>query len=180
MSQLTGLAPVSRPDARVLLLGSMPGAVSLAQQQYYGHPRNHFWSIMAELFGFEVALSYPERLQALLNNQVALWDVLQHCERQGSLDSAIRHESPNDFAGFFQQHRQLQLIAFNGKKAEASFRKLVLPTTALPKACSLLALPSSSPANAGMSRSVRLQAWRQLTTSSEQVEPLDNISRISE
>lgn len=180
MNKLTGLAPVSRPDARVLLLGSMPGVASLVQQQYYGHPRNHFWPIMAELFGFDAGLPYSERLQALQRNKIALWDVLQHCERKGSLDSAIRNESPNDFAGFFHRHPQLRLIAFNGKKAEASFRKLVLLTTALPKACSLIALPSSSPANASMSRSVRLQAWRQLTTSSEQAEPLDSISRISE
>ncbi|SEA84153.1 DNA-deoxyinosine glycosylase [Alkalimonas amylolytica] len=162
MNQLTGLAPVSHPDARALLLGSMPGAASLAQQQYYGHPRNHFWPMMAELFGFDAALAYPERLQALQRNRVALWDVLQHCERQGSLDSAIRNETPNDFAGFFQRHRQLQLIAFNGKKAEDSFRKLVLPKVMLPKTCSLLVLPSSSPANAGISRPARLQAWSQL------------------
>ena len=162
MSKLTGLAPVSRPDARVLLLGSMPGAASLAQQQYYGHPRNHFWPMMAELFGFDEALAYPERLQALQRSKVALWDVLQHCERQGSLDSAIRNETPNDFAGFFQQHQQLQLIAFNGKKAEASFRKLVLPKLVLPKACRLLGLPSSSPANAGIHQQVRLHQWQQL------------------
>ncbi|MCC5826770.1 DNA-deoxyinosine glycosylase [Alkalimonas sp.] len=162
MNQLTGLAPVSHPDARVLLLGSMPGAASLAQQQYYGHPRNHFWPMMAELFGFDVGLPYPERLVALQRSKVALWDVLQHCERKGSLDSAIRNEIPNDFAGFIQNHPQLQLIAFNGKKAEASFRQLVLPKVMLPKACSLLVLPSSSPANAGISRQARLQAWSQL------------------
>ena len=162
MSKLTGLAPVSRPDARVLLLGSMPGAASLAQQQYYGHPRNHFWPMMAELFGFDADLPYSERLQALQRSRVALWDVLQHCERKGSLDSAIRNEIPNDFAGFFQHHPQLQLIAFNGKKAEASFCKLVLPNVMLPKGCSLLGLPSSSPANAGISRQARWQAWAQL------------------
>lgn len=164
MEKLTGLAPESQPDARVLVLGSMPGAASLAQQQYYGHPRNHFWPMMAELFGFDAGLPYPERLQALRCSKVALWDVLQHCERKGSLDSAIRNETPNDFAGFFHRHPQLVLIAFNGRKAEASFRKLVLPKVELPLGCRLLGLPSSSPANAGISRQARLHQWQQLAT----------------
>lgn len=162
MAQLTGLAPVSRPDARLLVLGSMPGAVSLAQQQYYGHPRNHFWPLMAELFGFDAALAYPERVQALLNNQVALWDVLQHCERQGSLDSAIRAEIPNNFAEFFATHPAIRVIAFNGRKAQHSFQRWVLPQQVLPDGCQLLALPSSSPANATIAREQRLLQWRQL------------------
>lgn len=107
-----------------------------------------------------MALSYPERLQALLNNQVALWDVLQHCERQGSLDSAIRHESPNDFHQFLSQHPGLRLIAFNGRKAEQSFQRLVLPTLGDKYRGDLLGLPSTSPANAALRAEERRLQWR--------------------
>lgn len=158
--RLTGLAAVSQPDAQVLVLGSMPGAASLKQQQYYGHPRNHFWPIMAELLGFDAGLPYSKRLQALQRSKVALWDVLQHCERQGSLDSAIRNESPNDFHRFLSQHPGLRLIAFNGRKAEQSFQRLVLPSLPSELQCELKCLPSTSPANAAQSASSRLQQWK--------------------
>lgn len=160
--RLTGLAAVSQPDAQVLVLGSMPGAASLKQQQYYGHPRNLFWPILSELCGFSLEQSYPARLAALQQHRIALWDVLQHCERQGSLDSAIRNETPNDFNLFLQQHPKIRLIAFNGRKAERSFRRLVLPSLPCDLPCELLCLPSTSPANASMSPASRLEIWSQL------------------
>ena len=145
-------------DAKVLILGSMPGAQSLASQQYYAHPRNAFWPIMASLCGFSVNLAYHERLVLLRQHGFALWDVLAHCQRQGSLDSAIRHEQANDFNHFLAEHDQLQLIAFNGAKAQQSFNKQVLPTltAASPR---LLALPSTSPAHAAMSLEHKRQQW---------------------
>ncbi|MCH8538073.1 MAG: DNA-deoxyinosine glycosylase [Alkalimonas sp.] len=160
--RIQGLAAVSQPDAQVLVLGSMPGVASLKQQQYYGHPRNLFWPIMAELCGFHEELAYPARLSALQQHKIALWDVLQHCERQGSLDSAIRNETPNDFDRFLQQHTKLRLIAFNGRKAEQSFRRLVLPKLAANWHCQLLSLPSTSPANAAQSAEQRRQKWQQI------------------
>lgn len=160
--RISGLAAVSLPDAKVLVLGSMPGVASLKQQQYYGHPRNLFWPIMAELCSFNAELAYSDRLTALLQHKIALWDVLQHCERQGSLDSAIRNETPNDFPRFFEQHPQLRLIAFNGRKAEQSFQRLVLPILPSDFSCELVCLPSTSPANAAQSAASRAQQWQSI------------------
>ncbi|MCC5452275.1 DNA-deoxyinosine glycosylase [Rheinheimera sp. UJ51] len=158
---LQGLAAVTNRDAKVLILGSMPGAQSLASQQYYAHPRNAFWPIMASLCGFSANLPYHERLVLLRQHGFALWDVLAHCQRQGSLDSAIRHEQANDFNHFLAEHGQLKLIAFNGAKAQQSFNKQVLPTLAItpPR---LLTLPSTSPAHAAMSFDAKLQQWLQI------------------
>lgn len=162
--RLTGLAAVSQSDAQVLVLGSMPGAASLKQQHYYGHPRNLFWPILSQLCGFSMELSYPARLAALQQHKIALWDVLQHCERQGSLDSAIRNETPNDYNVFLQQHPKIRLIAFNGRKAEQSFRRLVLPSLPRDLPCELLCLPSTSPANAALSVEKRYQEWQKIMT----------------
>ena len=93
--------PVAGNDATVLILGSMPGKESLKQHQYYAHPQNAFWKIMGELVGAHPDLPYPQRLHALTNARIALWDVLETCERQGSLDSDIQNETANDFASFF-------------------------------------------------------------------------------
>jgi len=97
-SIVTSFPPIAKPSASILILGSMPGIASLEATQYYAHPRNAFWPIMADLYGFEVTLPYPARIEALKAANVALWDVLQQCERQGSLDSAIKKASriPND------------------------------------------------------------------------------------
>lgn len=159
---LQGLAPVSLPTAKVLVLGSMPGAVSLQQQQYYGHPRNAFWPIITELTGVVADLPYQQRLQALTSKGIALWDVIASCERVGSLDSAIRQEQVNDFSTFFSQHPQLQAIAFNGAKAAQSFTRHVLPLQCVPSAVSLLTLPSTSPAHATLSFADKIQQWQQV------------------
>tara|TARA_R110002126_G_scaffold43555_5_gene124840 strand:+ start:736 stop:1239 length:504 start_codon:yes stop_codon:yes gene_type:complete len=161
---LQGLAAVSRSDARLLILGSMPGEKSLHQQQYYAHPRNAFWPVMASLLGFSPTLSYPQRLQALLEQRVALWDVLGHCLRQGSLDSAIRAEQANDFAHFLQQHRHIRAIAFNGAKAWQSFRRQVIPVQPLPEPLQFIQLPSTSPAHASLNFAGKLQQWQQLSS----------------
>lgn len=160
-NMLQSLAPIASVQARVLILGSMPGAESLAKQQYYAHPRNAFWPIMAAMCGFAADLPYAARLQALQSSGFALWDVLAYCERQGSLDSAIRNEQPNDFNQFLQQHAHIQLLAFNGAKALQSFQRLVVPNLAMP--CpALLALPSTSPAHAAMSLAKKQQLWQQV------------------
>ena len=160
---LTGLPPLADSGARVLLLGSMPGAVSLHQQQYYAHPRNLFWPIMANLAGFNADLPYPEKTQALINSGVALWDVIGSCQRSGSLDSAIRDEQVNDFAGFFRCHSELAAIGFNGAKAWQSFKRYVLPLQIVPQHISLITLPSTSPAHAAMSFDDKLAQWQQLS-----------------
>jgi len=155
----TGFAPVARADARILILGSLPGQRSIEAGEYYAHPQNAFWPIMAELF--DATGDYANRCTRLLQARVAVWDVLHSSVRPGSLDAAIREDSarPNDFAAFFRVHRRLERIVFNGAKAEQMFSKLVLPDVALP-GISMLRLPSTSPAYAAMPFSGKLAAWR--------------------
>ncbi|KRD40003.1 DNA-deoxyinosine glycosylase [Lysobacter sp. Root916] len=159
-ARLSSFAPVATADARVLVLGSMPGEASLAATRYYAHPQNRFWPIMGALVGATPALPYEQRLQRLLDAGIALWDVLASCERVGSLDTAIRAPQANDFAGFFAAHPRVATVLFNGAQAETSFRRLVLPGLAAPLPM-LRRLPSTSPANAGQRPEAKLAAWRE-------------------
>ena len=154
-------APVSALDARVLVLGSMPGLRSLQAQQYYAHPQNRFWPFMGELVGADPALPYSHRCHRLTLAGIALWDVLASCERAGSLDSAIRDETAqaNDFEGFLAAHPGIGAVLFNGAKAEDSFRRFVLPTLGRDD-LRYRRLPSTSPANASQRQADKLAAWR--------------------
>lgn len=158
MGLIYSFPPVYAPDARILILGSMPGVASLAAGEYYAHPQNGFWPIMGALIGAGRDLDYPGRLVLLKTRGIALWDVLQTCDRAGSLDSAIRAEIPNDFEWFFRACPDLRAVFFNGQKAAASFRRFVLPCLigfSLP----LTVLPSTSPAHAGMRFEEKLAIW---------------------
>lgn len=159
--RITSFPPVVASDARALILGSMPGVESLQRGQYYAHPRNLFWPIMGELCGFDPTLPYSERITQLQGAGFALWDVLQHCEREGSLDIAIKEEIPNDFETFLNQYTAIRAIAFNGQKAAQAFRRLVLPylPTTLTQRLAFLPLPSTSPANARQSKQVKFARW---------------------
>ena len=154
-----GFAPVARPDARMLILGSMPGVASLEAMQYYAFPRNVFWKIMGDLFGAGPELGYPDRLQKLTSNHIALWDVIANCHRPGSLDSAISEDGlvTNDFNNFFKQHPHITHVYFNGQKAAGLFKKKVLP--GLESHHEYLALPSTSPAHAAKNYAAKLRAW---------------------
>ena len=157
-----GLSPVVSPGARVLLLGSLPGAVSIQMQQYYAQPRNAFWKIMGALFGFDPALPYDARLAMLGSHHIALWDVCASAHRPGSLDSAIVPKSvvANDFNSFFAEHKALRGICFNGAKAAELYLRLVLPNLA-PDVRKLPyeTLPSTSPAHAAMPMDEKLKRW---------------------
>jgi TDG/mug DNA glycosylase family protein len=141
----------------------MPGEKSLQQQQYYAHPRNAFWPVISSLLCIEPGASYNERLQALLTRQIAVWDVLGYCQRQGSLDSAITAEQANNFTDFMQQHSQISAVAFNGAKAWQSFQRHVIKGQQLPEKLQLIQLPSTSPAHARLSFNDKLQQWQQLS-----------------
>jgi TDG/mug DNA glycosylase family protein len=154
--------PVSRQDARTLILGSLPGRKSLAEQQYYAHPQNAFWKLMAVIFETEPA-NYERRKQLLIRNRIALWDVFAVAERPGSLDSSIVRATAeaNDFRAFFRSHPKIRRVFFNGRKAEEIFRRRVLPQIAaeFPQ-LRYQGLPSTSPAHAGMSFERKLSRWR--------------------
>ena len=165
MRHVQSFAPIETADARILILGSMPGEASLRAGQYYAHPRNLFWRIMGELLGTDPGSPYEQRIQALKSARIALWDVLRSCRRKGSLDSNIDHESlvPNDFAAFFLSHPQITRVFFNGTKAEQCYRKHMQPVTGI-ESIEYLRLPSTSPANASLSYERKLDAWRAITT----------------
>lgn len=146
----------------MLILGSMPGAASLRLGQYYGHRRNAFWPIMAELLGLPADAAYHRCTAALVASGIALWDVLAACERDGSLDAAIRPESiqVNDFGPLFADYPTIELIAFNGGTAAREFDKRVRPTLTPPaQAIPARRLPSTSPAYAAMSQGDKAHAW---------------------
>ncbi len=154
---LTGLAPVIARDTRVLVLGSFPGAASLAAGRYYAHPRNQFWRLISAVIKEDLAsLPYEERLPRLLAHRFGLWDVLAGCEREGSLDSAIRNPAANDFERLRALCPELETVGFNGQAsgkfapqfAAAGYRTVVLP--------------SSSPAHMAMSFEQKLEVWRRL------------------
>ncbi|HEU0283443.1 MAG TPA: DNA-deoxyinosine glycosylase [Gallionella sp.] len=165
MRHIQSFPPIERADARILILGSMPGEASLRAGQYYAHPRNLFWRIMGELLGIDPASPYKQRAQALKSARIALWDVLHSCRRKGSLDSSIDGASlvPNDLAAFFLRHPEITHVFFNGSKAEECYRKHVRPATGI-ETIEYLRLPSTSPANASISYERKLEAWRVITT----------------
>lgn len=162
MSRIHGFPPLASPQARVLVLGSMPSQESLARRQYYAHPRNAFWPILANLLDIEEN-DYRRRADLVTRRGIAIWDVLRDCIRPGSLDADIDEKTAmvNDFDGFFRAHPRLSHIFFNGAKAESIYLKRVLPE--LEKAQAEIPrrrLPSTSPAHAGMSFEEKLEAWR--------------------
>ncbi|MGI9216636.1 MAG: DNA-deoxyinosine glycosylase [Hydrogenophaga sp.] len=155
MTRLVGLPPVIGPATRLLVLGSFPGVASLRAQQYYGHPQNQFWKILSALWAVDlVEMSYAARVEAVRERGLGIWDVYGACEREGSLDSAIRNAELNDFAWLRQQCPRLQAIAHNGGE---SFRH-AKHTQAL--GLPVHPLPSTSPANASWSFERKLLAWR--------------------
>ncbi|OWW22848.1 DNA-deoxyinosine glycosylase [Noviherbaspirillum denitrificans] len=154
---LTGFPPVADEQTCILILGSFPGEASLAAQQYYAHPRNQFWRLLSAILQDDLAsLPYEQRLLRLLGHRIGLWDVIAACEREGSLDTAIRRAQSNEFAMLKHQCPRLEKVCFNGKTsgrfepvfAAAGFRTLVLP--------------SSSPANAQLSFEEKLALWKNI------------------
>jgi double-stranded uracil-DNA glycosylase len=154
--------PLAGRDARVLILGSLPGQESLRRHQYYAQARNAFWPIMGELFGAAPELPYAERRRRLLASRVAVWDVCARAFRAGSLDSSIVASSvvPNDFAAFFAAHREIAQVLFNGAKAAELYRRRVVPALPLSlRALPAAVLPSTSPAHAALDLAAKTRRW---------------------
>jgi len=162
---LTGFNCVADENAKILILGSMPGAISLKQQQYYAHPRNAFWKIMESLYGIPLETEYSQRIELLKQNGIALWDVVHQCIRQGSLDTNIQSDSVqvNDFKELFQFSTGISRVYFNGGKSAELYKKKVLSSaiTGL-QHLQYTQLPSTSPANARLSFQQKLTEWRQI------------------
>ncbi|MEE8494953.1 MAG: DNA-deoxyinosine glycosylase [Xanthomonadales bacterium] len=162
MPHIQGFPPICRSDAHTLILGSMPSRESLARQKYYAHPRNSFWPIVTRLLRIATT-DYAHRILQVTEGGIAIWDVLQACTRHNSLDSDIDDRSivTNDFRTFFEEHPGITRVFFNGAKAESVYRMHVLPGL-LPRQAEigLQRLPSTSPANAGMTVEGKLEKWR--------------------
>lgn len=148
-------APVMRADARVLIVGSMPGVASLDAQQYYAHPRNQFWALMYALFDTPMEHEYAQRLRFLTKNRIALWDSTKACVREGSLDSNMKDIVLNDFSALFAACKDLRMVACNGAKAYELFLRTPQAT-----GISVCKMPSTSPANAANSFESKKQAWK--------------------
>lgn len=153
----SGFEPIFREDARVLILGSLPGVRSLQQHQYYAHPQNVFWRILESVYGIPAHLDYAQRCQRVCDAGLAIWDVCASACRAGSLDTAIQTESIccNDIEALLLRAPHLSCIALNGGKAAQLFRKYVQLGCIVPS----LILPSTSPAHAGMRFEEKLAAW---------------------
>jgi len=147
MTTIYSFPAIADEDARILILGSMPGKASLQAGQYYAHPRNQFWPILGELVGASPALDYSERARVLMSAGIALWDVLKSCYRSSSLDADIDKSSVivNDFEVFFAGHPYIGHVFFNGATAEQTFRRYVLPVI-----------------NAGLTYQQKLQSWESI------------------
>ena len=160
-ARVRSFAPIADRNARVLILGSMPGRASLQAGQYYAHRRNAFWRIVAELLDIDPGAPYRARARALRSAGIALWDVLHSCVRRGSLDTMIERdtETANDFRAFLRDHPKITRVFFNGAKAESSFRRHVSREIGrIPLRFSRL--PSTSPANASVPFARKRAAWR--------------------
>lgn len=156
MKEVNSFQPIINKEARILVLGSMPGVQSLQAQQYYANPRNQFWRIIYTLFAVPYDPNYSKRIDFIQNKGIALWDVIEKCQRTGSLDSNIQKPAVNDFKKLFIYYPELKLIAFNGTKSFELFKKHVGLER---EGMVYKLLPSTSPANT-MSFEDKMEQWQ--------------------
>ncbi|MFR9166072.1 MAG: DNA-deoxyinosine glycosylase [Dysgonomonas sp.] len=147
--------PIVDSNSKILLLGTMPGEESLRRQEYYAHKSNHFWQIMFSLFNEEYSTEYQLKKAFLYKHHIALWDVLAHCEREGSLDSAIKNEQINDFNALYAKYPQVKSVFFTSKVAERLYFKYIMKDADK----EYYTLPSPSSANARMNLESKIKAW---------------------
>ena len=158
MSNCRSFLPSIDDSSQILILGSMPGVKSLEEQQYYAHPQNRFWKVMGAICNEPNLhqLDYQQKLKILLQNNIALWDTIKSCKRDGSLDSDIQNETPNDIYGLLKKFPKLKTICLNGNKSYSTFKKY-FPDLLEKYSCHKM--PSTSPANAKYSLDTLIKNW---------------------
>ena len=155
MQKISSFLPIINKDSEILILGSIPGAKSLEMQQYYAHPQNKFWRIIFELFNEIFTTDYTEKIQILEKHHIALWDVIDTCERKGSLDSEIRNEEANKIGELILNYPNIKVIFCNGQKSYKNLLRILPNDFHLP----IIALPSTSPAHASLTYEEKLISW---------------------
>lgn len=143
---ISSFAPIIDSNCKILILGTMPGVKSLQKQEYYGHERNAFWKIIYSLFNQELSHDYASKKAFLLQHNIALWDVLESCQREGSSDSNIKNSVPNDINELLSNYLSIKDIFFNGETAHKLFRRFIIKKLKR-NDISFITLPSTSPAN---------------------------------
>lgn len=156
MQKISSFPPIINKDSKILILGSIPGVKSLEMKQYYAHPQNKFWKIIFDIFNEELTLDYTKRIKILEKNNIALWDVIDTCERKGSLDSEIRNEEANKIGELLQNFPSIKVIFCNGQKSYKNLQKILPKDFHLP----IIALPSTSPAHASLKYEEKLLSWQ--------------------
>ena len=151
-------APIIYSDTKILILGSLPSKKSLELNQYYGHARNRIWKILSHLTGDDIPITYEQKKELLCNNKTGLWDVAHSAHREGSLDSNIKNEAPNDIESLIDKYISIKVIGFNGKKSEQMFYKYFTEKEEI----NYVPLPSTSPANMAISFEDICTRWSDL------------------
>ncbi|MGU3376502.1 DNA-deoxyinosine glycosylase [Chryseobacterium sp. M5A1_1a] len=156
-NRISSFPPLIDDQSEILILGSIPGIKSLEKQQYYGHPQNKFWKIILELLNEEFTEDYNKRLETLKKHHIALWDVIDSCERKGSLDSEIKNEEANQIAELLDEHPNIKAVFSNGGKSYKNLQKLLGKNYRLP----IFLLPSTSPLHT-ISFERKFEEWKRI------------------
>ena len=157
-NRIFSFPPIIDESSEILILGSIPGQKSLEKQEYYAHPQNKFWRIIFELFNEIFTTDYTKKIQILEKHHIALWDVIDTCERKGSLDSEIRNEEANKIEELLHNYPNIKAIFCNGQKSYKNLQKILSKDFHLP----IIALPSTSPAHASLRSEEKLLSWQKI------------------
>ena len=158
-NRISSFPPIVSNDAKILILGSVPGVKSLEMQEYYAHPQNKFWKIIFELFNENFSEDYLEKIKILKKNKIAVWDVIDSCERVGSLDTKIKNEESNDILQLLKKYQNIKTIFCNGGKSYKNLQKIVGKNFEIP----IYLLPSTSPLHT-ISFEKKLESWKIIKT----------------
>ena len=157
--RISSFPPIISEGSKILILGSVPGVKSLEMQQYYAHPQNQFWKIIFKLFEEDFTADYQKRTEIIRKNNIALWDVIDSCEREGSLDTKIRNEEHNDILKILRDHPNIKAVFCNGQKSFKNLKKILGKESEIP----IFVLPSTSPLHT-VSFDKKLAEWEILKT----------------